>query len=123
MYPASSVPILLPPAVDGDTLYLLERQRLLALRLDPSTFDPTDPSTQFRWLPYTAESVITTPPVVADGVVYLGTQQGWVRAVDGATGEELWAVDLGAKVEQAPVVVDGAVFVVTADGNVWALGG
>ncbi len=123
VYPASSVPILLPPAVDGDTLYLLERQRLLALRLDPSTFDPTDPSTQFRWLPYTAESVITTPPVVADGVVYLGTQQGWVRAVDGSTGEELWAVDLGAKVEQAPVVVDGAVFVVTADGNVWALGG
>ncbi len=122
VYPSSSVPILLPPAVDGDTLFLLERQRLLALRLDPATFDPSDPSSQFLWLPYSAESVITTPPVVADGVVYVGTQEGWVRAVDAATGEELWAVDLGSKVEQAPVVVDGAVFVVTADGTVWALG-
>ena len=70
VYPPSSVPILLPPAVDGDTLYLLERQRLLALRLDPATFDPSDPSSQFLWLPYSAESVITTPPVVAGCVVY-----------------------------------------------------
>lgn len=123
IYPPSSVPILLPPAIAGDTLFMLERQRLLALKLDPATFDSSDPASQFLWLPYSAESVITTPPVVADGVVYLGTQEGWVRSVDAATGEERWAIDLGSKVEGAPVVVDGAVFVTTADGTVWALGG
>jgi len=59
-----------------------------------------------------------TSPAVANGVVYIGTQEGaWLLAVDAATGALLWktqlqspAVDPFALVTASPVVVNGNVY-------------
>ena len=51
-------------------------------------------------------SGVTSTPIVADGVVYLGDWTGHVRALDAATGGELWAADLETPRVQASVALD-----------------
>jgi outer membrane protein assembly factor BamB len=60
-------------------------------------------------------------PVVADGVVHVGsptTQR--LHALDLRTGEELWSTDSGP-IEAAPAVVDGTVVYATPTGELGAL--
>ncbi len=59
-------------------------------------------------------------PAVANGVVYVGAQDGYVYAVNAMTGELLWRVAAGTYVDASPVVVNGMLFVATYDGNVLA---
>jgi outer membrane protein assembly factor BamB len=120
-YP-SGEPVLLPPAVNDGVLYLLEGPRLLAVNLDPATF----PTQNYMWdSPFLADGPITTPPVFANGVVYVGSQNGKVYAVDATNGQGLWGegFDVGAPVKGAAVVSNGAVFVSTARGQIWAIAG
>lgn len=46
-------------------------------------------------------------PAVADGVVYIGSRDGGVYALDAATGDRLWYVDHGAPWVVASAAVDG----------------
>lgn len=104
-----------PPAIVGETMYLPSGQFLYAIDLRTN---------EHLWSPSTVDAgqAITAAPVVADGVVYFGTQSGLVRAVDGETGEALWEWTTGNFVRASPVVVDGAVFVAGGDGKIHALG-
>ena len=120
-YP-SGEPVNLPPAINEGVLYLLEGPRLLAVNLDPATF----PTQNYMWeTPFVSDGPITTPPVFANGAVYVGSQNGMVYAVDAATGQGLWedGFDVGAPVKGATVVSNGAVFVSTARGQIWAIAG
>ncbi|HUG74875.1 MAG TPA: PQQ-binding-like beta-propeller repeat protein, partial [Acidimicrobiia bacterium] len=71
---------------------------------------------------FAADSRITTAPLLADGVLYLGTQGGIVHAVDAANGEELWSFDADARVEGI-AVIPNVIFVTTADGTLIAIAG
>lgn len=104
-----------PPAISGDLMYLPSGQFLYAIDLR---------SNAHFWPASTVDAgeAITAAPVVADGVVYFGTQSGLVRAVDGQTGAMLWEWATGNIVRASPTVVDGAVFVAGGDGMVYALG-
>lgn len=114
----------LAPAVDAGNLYLLEGRRLLAYLLDGAAWADAAGKTPSPWAsPFGADDIITTPPVVADGVVYVGSQGGTVQAVDGATGELLWSFNTGSGIRGEPVVVPQAVFVATASGELWAIAG
>lgn len=75
---------------------------------------------QPRWEPFAAGSPVGSP-VVANGTVYVGDQDGHVYAVDAATGRERWQVDTGGSVTEAPAVVDSSVYVGTDDEQVYAL--
>jgi outer membrane protein assembly factor BamB len=112
----TSVAFQLPPAVANGVVYALEEQRLLA-------YDTRDGQLSVWAIPYDAGSRITTAPLVADGLVYIGTQDGRVIAVDATDGTEVWSFRTGEPVAATPAVVPGAVFVVTGDGSVWALAG
>lgn len=111
----TETPVEMPPAIVGDVMYLPSGQFLYAIDLEDNSH---------LWSPSTVDvdDVISAPPVVADGVVYIGTRSGLVRAVDGETGETLWEWTVGNFVRASPVVVDGAVFVAGGDGVVYALG-
>jgi outer membrane protein assembly factor BamB len=115
MYPSSGA-VRLGPAVTGDTMYILEDRLLLALALEAGS------AGEIRWT-YEAFSIITTPPVFADGVVYVGDQTGVLHAVDAATGMGLWPFDAGSGIRGEPLVVPGAVFVTTADDLIIAIAG
>ena len=60
---------------------------------------------------------LTSSPVVADGVVYVGTgQAGQVRAVDASDGKPLAILPFGTPVLAAPTVVNGSLLAVGYNG-------
>jgi outer membrane protein assembly factor BamB len=72
--------------------------------------------------PFLADDPFSTPPVVADGILYIGTQGGIVYAFD-ADGIVLWVFDAGSPIRSEPVVVPGAVVVTTAGGEIIVIAG
>ncbi len=106
-----------PPVVNGDLIYLVERQRVLALRLDPATFTDRTDQVAWTWPEQLGSStqVVSTAPTLASGVLYFGTEGGLAVAVDAETGKELWRFRLDGPVRNAIAVVDNAVFVTTDD--------
>ena len=51
-------------------------------------------------------------PAVANGVVYVGSDDGNVYALNAATGAKLWSYATG-KLESSPAVANGVVYVGT----------
>jgi len=55
------------------------------------------------------------------GVVYVGSDDGGIYALDAATGKVLWKTNTGGPVKSSPEVADGVVYVGSDDGGVYAL--
>ena len=53
-------------------------------------------------------------PVYADGKLMVVNEKGVVRALDGATGEEVWERPLGAEISVEPVAAGGVLLIGTA---------
>ena len=70
-------------------------------------FEPASQPT--AWRAYLAASSKVTP-AVAGGVVYVGDNNGKLRAFDATTGKELWAADTGAEILAEPLVAGGKVY-------------
>lgn len=64
---------------------------------------------------------VQSTPAVADGVVYVGSGDGHVYALDARTGEERWRFDAGRAVTSSPAVAGGLVYVGSRDGGYVAL--
>lgn len=64
---------------------------------------------------------ITAAPVVAADVVWLPGQDGWLRALDLATGRQLWATELGVPMSSSPAIAGEVLIVASYDGSVRAL--
>ena len=60
-------------------------------------------------------------PAVADGVVYVGSDDLNVYALDAFTGVKLWSYTTGDVVRSSPAVANGVVYVGSFDHNVYAL--
>jgi outer membrane protein assembly factor BamB len=58
---------------------------------------------------------------VANGVVYVGSYDGYVYALSAATGDKLWSFLTGGEIFSSPAVADGVVYVGSNDQNVYAL--
>jgi outer membrane protein assembly factor BamB len=66
---------------------------------------------------------IESSPAVADGVLYVGSLAGRLRALDAVTLGDLWTGQTGGPVVSSPAVVGGTVYVGSADGSVYAFPG
>lgn len=61
-------------------------------------------------------------PAVADGVVYIGSNNGKIYALDAATGAEKWNATIGTGyLMSSPAVTNGSVFIGSDDSRVYAL--
>jgi outer membrane protein assembly factor BamB/tetratricopeptide (TPR) repeat protein len=116
-------------AVHEGIVFSAESNRLFPI--DPTRYTSENLSSGEQlgpWAPFIADSDITTPPVIADGLVLFGTQQGIVHAIDLLTGSEMWRFDAGiaaddiVSIEGAPVVIKNAVIVTTSGGHLIAIG-
>jgi Ca-activated chloride channel family protein len=58
-----------------------------------------------------------TPPAVANGRVWCGTWDGFVRSWDARTGQQLWEAPVGAPCHWQPVVAGGWVYAGLEDGS------
>jgi outer membrane protein assembly factor BamB len=73
-----------------------------------------------RWS-YSTGTFGTSSPVVANGVVYVGSWDNNVYALNASTGANLWKFPTGAQVVSSPTVANGVVYAGSADFNVYAL--
>jgi outer membrane protein assembly factor BamB len=77
---------------------------------------------QERWS-FGADNWFWTTPLVADGIVYAGSLDGNVYAVDIATGRSAWAQPFETEqlVRSAPALAGGVLVVADGDGNVFGI--
>jgi len=107
---------------------------------DHSDF-PQTASRSFAWLPlcllivsvfttastgallwsYTTGYSVGSCPAVANGVVYVGSYDYNVYALNAKTGAKLWSYTTGGYVG-TPAVANGMVYVGSVDGNIYAFG-
>jgi outer membrane protein assembly factor BamB len=67
-------------------------------------------------------AAIFSSPTVANGVVYIGSQDDKLYAFDAETGTLLWSYMTGRPIDSSPVVTNGMLYVGSWDGNVYAFG-
>jgi len=65
--------------------------------------------------------VYQSSPVVADGLVYVGSADGRIYAINAAKGKEKWHFQTNSVVRATPAVAGGRVFCGSYDGKVYAL--
>lgn len=66
-------------------------------------------------------AAIHSSPAVADGTVYVGSQDSRLYALDAETGREIWSFTAGAWIDSSPAVAGGVVYFGSNDGNLYAL--
>jgi outer membrane protein assembly factor BamB len=79
-----------------------------------------EPEGPFDWAYHTG-GTIRSSPVVAGGVVYIGSAGGGVHAVDAATGAARWTHPTGGAVDASPALSGGTLFITSTDGVIHAL--
>jgi outer membrane protein assembly factor BamB len=73
------------------------------------------------WRFSTSPNIVSSSPAVANGVVYVGSEDGNVYALDAATGAKLWSFTTGGVVASSPAVANGVVYVGSFDHRLYAL--
>ena len=64
---------------------------------------------------------IRSSAVIDDGLVFIGSGDGCVYAIELRTGTQRWRFQTGDEIEAPPCVVDGLVFAGSVDGSLYAL--
>jgi outer membrane protein assembly factor BamB len=64
---------------------------------------------------------VFSSPVVADGLVFIGSNDHFLHAIQVSTGHELWKFATDANVNSTPAVAQGVVYVLSLDGNAYAV--
>jgi outer membrane protein assembly factor BamB len=72
------------------------------------------------WVFKTGDEVFSSP-TVTDGVVYVGSADRHLYAIDAAVGRERWRSSTDGSVTSTPAVADGTVFVGCDDDHVYAV--
>lgn len=112
------------PAIAGGRVIVMAADGTLhARRLEDGTpvwSCPTGPSVPFEGDPR-AFDLWASSPTIVEGVIYVGSGDGKVYAVDLQTGQPRWSRATRHRVRSTPAVVDGSVYVGSFDGHLYAL--
>ncbi len=73
-----------------------------------------------RWK-FTTGGAVCSSPSVVNGILYVGSEDKKLYALDAETGGLLWTYQTGAAIESSPAVADGKVYLGPDDGNVYSL--
>ena len=79
------------------------------------------PTTNQTLWNYTTSYNVFSSPAVANGKVYIGSEEGSVYCLDASTGAKLWNYTTKAPVFNAAAVADGQVYIGSVDGSVYCL--
>ncbi len=64
---------------------------------------------------------IESSPAVANGVIYVGSRDGNLYAIDATSGAKRWEFKTGSWIESSPAIVNNIVYIGSNDGNLYAL--
>lgn len=76
--------------------------------------------TGLKWK-FETGGAVKTSPIVADGVVYVGSTDGHFYTLDARTGEPKWKYGTGQPILSSPTLAKGVVYFGCEDGNLHAL--
>lgn len=82
--------------------------------------DDDTPYSRLRWR-QPIGTLISSSPTVAEGVVYVGSDDKDMHALDARTGNHKWTFTTHGTVNSWPTVVEGVVYFGSDDGNVYAV--
>ncbi len=111
------------PAVSGDLLYIGADDGKVRAFKTAATFPQCTgvaPKTCNPLWSVTTGGEVDASPAVADGVVYVGSRDDKLYALDAATGTVLWTATTGGDVTSSPTVANGVVYVGSDDGDIYA---
>ncbi|WP_318570646.1 PQQ-binding-like beta-propeller repeat protein [Salinigranum marinum] len=109
-------PLVMQPTIVDGTLYVAFHDGGKLYALEPETG-----AEQWSATPGGSSGSTWTTPTYANGVLYIGTNDYKLHAIDAATGTELWNYSTQTNVRSAPAVVDGVVYFGSNDGNMTAV--
>ncbi len=100
-----------------------EFHRLNMARYNPYESILSIDSVKSLWVKWSLPTggIINGSPAVANGVVYVGSNDFNVYALNARTGVKLWTFPTGSYVQSTPAVANGVVYVASDDGNLYAL--
>jgi serine/threonine-protein kinase len=61
-------------------------------------------------------------PTVANGVVYIGSKDNNVYALNASTGSKIWSYTTGSEIESTPSIANGVLYIGSNDAKVYAFG-
>ena len=67
-----------------------------------------------------SRDVIDSSPTIANGIVYIGSQDHKLYALDAATGSTLWTYTAGNVIDSSPTIANGVVYVGSWNGKLYA---
>jgi outer membrane protein assembly factor BamB len=70
---------------------------------------------------FTTGDQVQSSPVYYNGIVYFGSDDGKVYAVDALMGEEIWNFSTGNLVLSTPAIHDGTLYIGSSDGYLYVL--
>src|SRR3954463_5886958 len=70
---------------------------------------------------FKTQGAIVSSPAIANGLVYIGSSDGTLYAVDQASGQQKWKAQTRGPVASSPAVADGMVFFLSFDGGLYCV--
>lgn len=86
----------------------------------PPTNTPIPPAGTVLWTIQTAGAIYSSP-AVAEGMVYFGSDDGWLYAAEAVSGKVKWKFETQGLVRSRPALAEGTLYFVSDDGNLYAL--
>ena len=66
---------------------------------------------QLLWNYTTGNSIDYSSPAIVNGIVYVGSTDNYVYALNAATGGTIWSYKTGSSIDSSPAVVNGVVYI------------
>ena len=70
---------------------------------------------------YKTGGAVLSSPIIVDGVVYVGSEDKHLHAIDAVTGKEKWKLASETLIDASPVYDDGVVYIGTDGGVLYAV--
>jgi outer membrane protein assembly factor BamB len=109
------------PAIDQNTIYFASRDKnIYALDLNNGKLlwkTPTGDLLPHQW----GWEYFLGSPVVSNGHVYVGSGDGLLYCLNGATGKKTWSYKTNGRIRATPAIKNGVVFIPSFDGICYAL--
>jgi len=99
------------PVLTEDTIYTTSDNRLYSISIDERGIG---------WV-FWAGGTLKSSPALSNGILYIGSEDSLLYAVDATSGQELWHFRTGDKITSSPTLVNGVVYVTSRDGKLYAI--
>ncbi len=101
------------PLISDNTIYTALDKYLYALDIETHA--------KLWESPFRAGDSLRSSPALGNDVLYIGSEDGRLYAVDAASGEELWHFTTGGEITSSPTLANGIIYVTSHDGKLYAI--